>query len=92
MHLFQKNKPFNILGVNIDAEGILFDTRAGRISWDYIGTRRYRTYFTLIAETDTSQYKAFETLEHWNAGVLYGVIHSILKIKFPNRNTQTPPS
>jgi len=81
--LFEENKPFDILGVNIDAEGILFDDKVGRVSWDYLRTRRYWTYFTLFSDTDPGQYKAFEPLEHWNAGVLYGLIESILKIKFP---------
>jgi len=83
--LFQNNKPFDILGVNIDAEGILFDKKVGRISWDFLRTRRYWTYFTLFSDTNPNQYKAFEPREHWNAGVLRSIIESILKIKFPQR-------
>ena len=90
LKLFQDDQPFEILGVSINSDGVLFDKKVGRISWDYVGTRRYRTYFTLVAESDPSQYKAFMPLHDWNAGALYGVIQLILNIKFPKRKIPDP--
>jgi hypothetical protein len=83
--LIQENQPFDILGVNINSEGVLFDQKIGRISWDYLGTRRYRRYYTLFSETDPNKYRAFEYLDQWNAAVLHSVIETILKLKFPQK-------
>jgi hypothetical protein len=83
--LFQNGQPFEILGVSIDPEGVLFDYKAGRVSWDFLGTKRYQTYYTLFSEANPTEYKAYEYINHWNAGVLQSVVEGILKIKFPKR-------
>lgn len=83
--LLDDNQSFEMLGASIDAEGVLFDKKVGRVSWDFLGTKRYWRYYTLFSETNPNEYKAYEFLEHWNAGVLYGVIESVLKMKFPQR-------
>jgi hypothetical protein len=85
LKLFQDGQAFDILGVSVNADGVLFDNKVGRISWDFLAIRRYTTYYTLFSETNPNQYKALETMEHWNAGVLYSVIKSILESKFPQR-------
>jgi hypothetical protein len=83
--LLDENQSFKILGVSIDAEGVLFDKKVGRVSWDFLGVKRYWRYFTLFSETNPNEYKAYEFLEHWNAGILYGLVESVLKQKFPKR-------
>jgi len=78
---FQNNQLIEILGVKIDAEGVLFDQKLGKISWNFLGTKRYHTYYTLFSEVDPNKYKAFEYLHHWNTSVLQSVVEGILKIR-----------
>jgi len=81
--LFKENQPFELLGVSVNAEGVLFSEKAGRISWNFVGTKRYWSYYTIFSETDPNQYIAFQYIEHWNATILAGVVDTILKLKFP---------
>ena len=76
---FQNNQPIEILGVKIDSEGVLFDQKIGKISWNFLGTKRYYTYYTLFSEVDPNKYKAFEYLHHWNTSLLQSVVEAILK-------------
>ncbi|HXO75704.1 MAG TPA: hypothetical protein VN824_10725 [Puia sp.] len=78
---FQNNQPIEILGVKIDSEGVLFDQKIGKISWNFLGTKRYYTYYTLFSEVDPNKYKAFEYLHHWNTSLLQSVVEAILKIR-----------
>ena len=78
---FQNNQPIEILGVKIDSDGVLFDQKIGKISWNFLGTKRYHTYYTLFSEVDPNKYKAFEYLTHWNTSLLESVIEAILKIR-----------
>ena len=78
---FQNNQPTELLGVKIDAEGVLFDQKIGKISWNFLGIKHYYTYYTLFSEVDPNKYKAFEYLNHWNAGLLDSVIQGIIKMK-----------
>ena len=82
---FQEGHSFDLLEINIDADGVIFDKKIGRIPWDFLLTKRYWTYFTVFSGIDQGQYKAFTFEDDWNAGVLYGVLEMILKIKFPER-------
>ena len=41
------------------------------------------------SETKPDQYRAFEYLEQWNASLLRGVTKRILKMKFPERKSET---
>jgi len=85
VELFQENQPFEILGVKVNSDGVLFDQRIGRISWDFLGTRRFRRYYTIFSETDANCYKTFEYLDQWNAAVLHSVLETILKLKYPQK-------
>jgi len=85
LQLFLRNEPFEILGVSFNTEGILFDDKIGRIAWDYIGTRKYRTYYAIYSVTEPDRYKAVDYMEHWNASILHSVTEGILAHKFPNR-------
>jgi len=78
---FQNNEHIEILGVKIDAEGVLFDQKIGKISWNFLGTKQYQTYYTLFSEVDPNKYKAFEYINHWNTSLLESVIEGILKIR-----------
>jgi hypothetical protein len=78
-------QPVELLGVSLNSQGVLFDEKVGRISWDFLGTKRYWHYYTLYSEESPQNYRAFVFLDDWNAGVLRGVIEVILKEKFPNR-------
>lgn len=80
---FRVGHPVELLGVNLDNQGALFDEKLGRISWHFLGTKRYWHYYTLFSEAEPRHYRAFVFLEDWNAGVLQGVIEAILKEKFP---------
>jgi hypothetical protein len=82
---FRQGQPVDLLGVNLDSEGVLFDPKVGRISWHFIGTKRFWHYYTLYSAEDPTKYRAFVFLEDWNAGVLRSLIETILKEKFPNR-------
>ena len=78
---FQNNQPIEILGVKIDAEGVTFDQKIGKISWNFLGTKRYHTYYTLFSEVDPNKYRAFEYINHWNTSLLQSVVEGILKIR-----------
>jgi hypothetical protein len=82
---FRMGEPIDVLGVNLNREGVLFDEKVGRVSWDFIGTKRFWHYYTLFSEENPTKYRAFVIADDWNAGVLRGVVESILKEKFPNR-------
>ncbi len=86
--LHNNHLSFEMAGVNVSPEGVLFDNKIGRVSWDFLGSRRYWTYYTLFSEMDPNQYKIFEFNDHWNAGILYGAIETILKQKFPQRKAK----
>ena len=85
---FRDGQPVELLGVSLNREGVLFDEKVGRISWDFLGTRRYWHYYTLYSEESRENYRAFVFLDDWNAGVLRGVLEVILKEKFRNRQLQ----
>jgi hypothetical protein len=78
---YQNNQPTEIVGVKIDARGIVFDQKIGKISWNFLGTKRYHTYYSLFSEVDPNKYKAFEYLHHWNTSLLESVIEAILKMR-----------
>ncbi len=82
---FQAGQPVELLGVNLDSNGVIFDKKVGRVVWEFLGTKRYWHYFTLFSEEAPEKYRAFVFLDDWNAGVLRGLIETILKQKFPNR-------
>ncbi|WP_188933179.1 hypothetical protein [Puia dinghuensis] len=82
---FRDGQPVELLGVSLNSQGVLFDEKAGRISWNFLGTKRYWHYYTLYSEEAPKNYRAFVFLDDWNAGVLRGLIEVILKEKFPNR-------
>jgi hypothetical protein len=73
--------PVDLLGVNLNGEGVLFDPTVGRVSWDFIGTKRFWHYYTLFSEENPGKYRAFVFVDDWNAGVLRGVVETILKDK-----------
>jgi len=83
---FQAGQPIELLGVNLDSNGVIFDKKVGRVSWEFLGMKRYWHYYTLFSEEAPVKYRAFVFLDDWNAGVLRGLIETILKQKFPNRN------
>lgn len=82
---FRAGHSVELLGIDLDSQGVLFDEKAGRISWHFLGTKRYWHYYTLFSEAEPGHYRAVVFLEDWNAGVLQGVIEAILKDKFPGR-------
>src|SRR5580692_7301340 len=71
--LFKNNIPFELLGVMFSADGILFDQRIGTIPWEYVGTKSYYTYYAIFSEINPGQYRSFEYINDWNAGVFKGV-------------------
>lgn len=82
---FEAGGSVDLAGVNIAADGILFDEKTDRIPWDFLRTRRYWRYFTVFSDVDQSKYKAFVFVDDWNAEVLYNSLELILKRKFPER-------
>jgi len=82
---FRDGRPVELLDVSLDHQGILFDKKLGRVSWNFLGTKRHWHYYTLYSEEVPHNYRAFVFLDDWNAGVLRGVIEVILKEKFPDR-------
>lgn len=82
---FQAGLSVELLGVNLDSNGVIFDKKVGRVSWEFPGTKRYWHYYTLFSEGAPEKYRAFVFLDDWNAGVLRGLIETILKQKFPNK-------
>jgi hypothetical protein len=88
---FRNGQPVELLGVSLNNQGVLFDEKVGRISWDFLGTKRYWHYYTLYSEEKPNDYRAFVFLDDWNAGLLRGVIEVILMEKFPKRYTEKSP-
>ena len=82
---FRAGRSVDLLGVNLNSQGVLFDEKVGRVSWDFIGTKRYWHYYTLYSEEYPGNYRAFVFLDDWNAGVLRGLIETILKERFSSR-------
>jgi hypothetical protein len=85
MRDFQEAQSVELLGVKLNSHAVLFDEKVGWVSWDFLGTKRYWHYYTLYSEESPNNYRAFVFLDDWNAGVLQGLIETILKGKFPNR-------
>lgn len=88
---FRAGQSLELLGVSLNSQGVLFDEKVGRISWDFLGTKRYWHYYTLYSEEVPDNYRAFVFLEDWNAGVLRALIEAILKEKFPNHINRMAP-
>jgi hypothetical protein len=84
----RNGQPVELLGVSLNNQGVLFDEKVGRISWDFLGTKRYWHYYTLYSEEKPNDYRAFVFLDDWNAGVLRGVIEVVLRERFPKRYTE----
>jgi hypothetical protein len=82
---FRDGQTVELLGVNLNSQGVLFDEKVGRVSWNFLGTKRYWHYYTLYSEESPHNYRAFVFLDDWNAGVLRGLIETILREKFPSR-------
>jgi hypothetical protein len=78
---FKNKVEFTILGVTFTQEGIIFGNLSETISWFDLGTRNYRTYYSLFSNQDPRKYKTFQYLTDWNTVVLYSVSRSILKLK-----------
>jgi hypothetical protein len=87
LELFRSGEPFEMLGVSFSAEGVLFDEKIGIIPWEFLGTKKYWTYYALFSETNPEHYKAFNYVDQWNAAVLHSVTEGILKMKFPVRQS-----
>jgi hypothetical protein len=77
----RSGQPVDLLGVNLNGEGVLFDPKVGRVSWDFIGTKSFWHYYTLFSEENPGKYRTFVFVDDWNAGVLRGVVEAILKDK-----------
>jgi hypothetical protein len=87
LELFRSGEPFELLGVSFCAEGLQFDQKIGTIPWEFLGTKKYWTYYALFSETNPEHYKAFNYVDQWNAAVLHSVTEGILKMKFPVRES-----
>lgn len=83
--LFHNDQPIELLGVHLNKHGVLFDEQVGWVSWNFLGTKRYWHYYTLYSEEAPDNYRAFVFLEDWNAGILRGLIESILKERSADR-------
>lgn len=88
---FNEGQSIELPDVELNQEGVLFDSKVGWIKWDFLGTKRYWHYYTLYSLEKPDQYKSFVFLEDWNAGILYGLIESILRQKFPKRQMKKIP-
>jgi len=78
---FRNGQSVELLGISLNSQGVLVDEKAGRIGWNFLGTRRHWHYYTLYSEETPDNYRSFTFLDDWNAGVLRGVIEVILKEK-----------
>ena len=78
-------QPVDLLGVSLSDQGVKFDEKVGRISWNFLGSKRYWHYYTLYSEEAPTNYRAFVFLDDWNAGVLRGLIESMLKEKLSSQ-------
>lgn len=85
---FQQGEEVKVLGVSLNQEGVLLDENVGRISWNFIGIKRYWHYFTLYSEESPDQYRAFSPAEVWNTSILRQLIEMILREKFPQRKLE----
>jgi hypothetical protein len=72
-------RPVELLGVSLNHQGVMFDAKVGWVSWNFLGSKRYWHYYTLYSEDAPNNYKAFVFLDDWNAGVLRGLIETMLK-------------
>jgi hypothetical protein len=77
----KEGQSVDLLGVNLNSEGVLFDEKVGRIGWNFIGTKRFWHYYTIFSEEIPEKYRAFTFIDDWNAAVLQGVIETLKKAK-----------
>lgn len=75
---FDRNEPIKVEGVLFNAEGISWNNNMQIIKWDDVGTKAYRTYYSIFSKANPSIYKTFEFLSDWNSEVVYGVSRGIL--------------
>jgi len=79
--LFDNQVDFELEGMQFSQRGVILNTKSDLVDWEQIGTGKHKTYFTIYPKADPSAYRAFEYLHHWNAGIVYSVLHQILKNK-----------
>ena len=76
---FNKQTDFVLLGVTFTQEGIRLNEKADLISWLDLGTRNYRTYYSLFSNSEPTKFRTFHYLTDWNTAVLYSVSRYISK-------------
>lgn len=75
---FENNEPFKVEDVYFNTEGLSWNKNMPLIKWDDVGTKAYRTYYSIFSKSNPTIYKTFECLTDWNTGMIYSVSRSIL--------------
>ncbi|HWW42005.1 hypothetical protein, partial [Pedobacter sp.] len=57
-------------------EGIFIKNKI--IYWEDVGTKVYRTYYTLFSKNDPKIYKSYNYMDDWNAILVYTLSRHIL--------------
>jgi hypothetical protein len=78
---FDQNEPIKVEDVSFNAEGVSWNKNMQIIKWDDVGTKTYRTYYSIFSKSNPSVYKTFEYLSDWNSEVIYSVSRGILMSK-----------
>jgi hypothetical protein len=78
---FKNKNEFNLLGNTFKQEGIILNKTVEIIPWADLGTKNYRTYYSLFSKSNPNLNRSFTYLLDWNTIVLYSVSRSILKVK-----------
>jgi hypothetical protein len=70
---------FEVLKTTFEKEGIVIKNKI--IHWEDVGTKVYRTYYTLFSKNDPKIYKSYNYMVDWNAILVYTLSRRILSEK-----------
>lgn len=52
---FQEEQKVDLLGVQLNSQGVWFDEKTRRIPWEFLGSKRYWHYYTLFPKRQLSE-------------------------------------
>lgn len=81
---FNEGHSFRILDTTFTPEGLSWEKSQSVIPWDDVDLKAFSTYFSLFSKSNPSNYKAYEYLTDWNAGMLYSISTHILRVNEKN--------
>lgn len=81
LNKFENGEEFEIAATIFKSNGLIFEKAGKLIEWEDLGTKAYSSYYTLFSKRQPNHYYAYEYVNDWNVGILYGATQQILKSK-----------